>query len=112
MRILAWLLIVLACALIGIWALAAMAISAAFRHGRRGWQLAVAFDRLGNVAAGGSGFETISARCWRERSAPKYARLVRAIDWVFLTFAGEENHCETSWETEQINRLHAATKDL
>lgn len=107
MRPVAWLLISLLCVVVSIWAMVAMILSALTNTGRRGWQLAVAFDRLGNVAAGGSGLETFSARCWRRRDTRRYALLVRVIDWIFLRFADERHHCENAWLAEELARQQA-----
>lgn len=100
-RALAWALIWFACLLVSVWTLIALPASAVFGSGRRGWRLAVSFDQLGNVAAGGDEDEVFSARCWRLRARPGYARWVRVIDWLFLKLAGETDHCRTAYEHEQ-----------
>lgn len=106
-RLAAWALIWLACALVALWTLVALPLSALFGSGRRGWRLAVGYDQLGNVAAGGDEDEVFSARCWRLRDRPEYARWVRVIDWIFLTLAGERDHCRAAWEGEQQKRAAA-----
>ena len=48
----------------------------------RGWRIALAFDQLANVVAGGFEDETISSRAWRmaQGGSRKWALLRRAID--------------------------------
>lgn len=103
-RALAWMALVVLCSVVSAWALAAMLGSALFGSGRKGRELALAFDRVGNVAAGGWGNETFSARCWRRRDTARYRYLVHAIDAVFLHFAGEADHCEKAWHSEEQAR--------
>jgi len=108
-RALAWSVLMGLCAIVSSWALVTMLFSALFGTGRKGRELALAFDRVGNVTAGGWGNETFSSRCWRRRDVPRYRRMVQLIDWAFLRFAGEENHCEKSWLSEELARESACT---
>lgn len=101
MRIVAWLSIWLACLAVSLWSLAAIPLSAVFGSGARGWRLAVGFDQLGNVAAGGDEDEVFSSRCWRMRDKAIYGRLVKFIDWLFFVLDGQANHCLNAWIEEQ-----------
>lgn len=78
-----------------------MTLSLAFGSGDRGWKIAVSKDQLGNAAIGGHEDETFSSRCWRMRYRPKYARIKDFIDWFFLFFAGEEDHCKKAYLKEK-----------
>lgn len=102
-KIVAWSLIWICCFIVSVWGLIAIPLSAVFRSGGRAWRLAVAFDQLGNTAAGGSEDETFSSRCWRNRHTARYAALVVLIDWIFLRLAGEENHCRNAFKAEQLS---------
>lgn len=99
----AWILIWLCCVAVAAWGVLALPASAIFGTGRRAWRLAVAFDQLGNTAAGGSEDETFSSRCWRNRHVARYAALVVFIDWIFLRLAGEESHCRNAFEAEMLS---------
>lgn len=96
-----WILIWLACLLVSLWSLAAIPLSAVFGSGTRGWRLAIGFDQLGNVAAGGDEDEVFSSRCWRLRDQAIYGRLTQLIDWLFFVLAGQKNHCLDAWIKEQ-----------
>jgi hypothetical protein len=111
-RAVAWALIWVACACVAAWTLIAIPLSALLSHGRRGWRIAVAYDQLGNTAAGGHEDETFSSRCWGQRSKPRYMRLVRIIDWVFWTLEGERDHCKNAWHAENASaRKRAESND-
>ena len=97
----AWVLIWFACLLVSLWSLPAIPLSAVFGSGQRGWRLAVSFDQLGNVAAGGDEDEVFSSRCWRMRHKAMYGYLVRLIDWLFFVLDGQKNHCLNAWIEEQ-----------
>lgn len=58
----------------------------------RGERVLLAYDRLGNVAAGGEDNETISSRANRERQAGSrgWCLLCRILDWF------DKDHCEKS----------------
>lgn len=99
-----WILIWLCCVIVAVWGVLALLASTVFGTGRRAWRLAVAFDQLGNTAAGGSEDETFSSRCWRNRHAARYAALVAFIDWIFLRLAGESDHCRKAFEAETTSR--------
>ncbi|NYT80863.1 hypothetical protein H0A70_05065 [Alcaligenaceae bacterium] len=103
-RLAAWVLIWFGCLAVAVWALIALPVSAVSGTGRKGWRLAVAYDQLGNVAAGGDEDETFSARCWRRRDERRYGVLVAVIDWGFLWFAGEHSHCRMAYEKEVAKR--------
>ncbi len=103
MKILGWLAVWLACLIVAAWTLVAMPLSAWCGSGRRGWRLAVSYDQLANVAGGGNEDETISARCWRLRGQPHYARYVRLIDALFEQISGEREHCRRAYEQEQTD---------
>lgn|SRR5690554_2688923 len=105
----AWILIWLCSVSVALWGVLALPASLIFGTGRRAWRLAVAFDQLGNTAAGGSEDETFSSRCWRNRHVARYAALVWLIDWIFLRLAGEVNHCRNAFEAEKLSckNLHS-----
>lgn len=79
----------------------------------RGWRIALAFDQLANVVAGGFEDETISSRAWRmaQGGSRKWALLRRAIDALFWF---DPDHCRTSFFNEHarlvslINRYRQA----
>jgi hypothetical protein len=54
----------------------------------RATQIALGYDRVGNVAMG-RGWETISS--WAGRNNDW---LERPINWLFKVLTGEENHCD------------------
>lgn len=58
----------------------------------RAWQLALGYDRLGNIATGGSGKETVSSRANRGRSegAKGWCILCRLLDYI------DNDHCRKS----------------
>jgi len=99
-RLAASLSLLLLCAIIDLVALLWMAVALA-ANSRRGWRLALSHDQMGNVIAGGDEDEYISSRCWRNRHKPRYARLVRAIDWIAAQF-GDFDHCRRAFESEQL----------
>lgn len=105
LRLAATLVLLIACALVAVGALAWMAV--AFAAGRRrGWTLARSFDQLGNALAGGDEDELVSARAWRKRAEMPWRWLRPAIDWVAARL-GDPDHCETAARNEQIK---AATR--
>lgn len=104
MHLLAWVLVWVCCAAVALWSLVALPLSAIFGTQRRAWRLAVAFDQLGNTAAGGDEDETFSSRCWRNRHRPFYSALVVLIDWVFRRLRGEVDHCFNAWLAEEEKR--------
>lgn len=79
----------------------------------RGWRIALAFDQLANVVAGGFEDETISSRAWRmeQGGSRKWALLRRAIDALFWF---DPDHCRTSFFNEHarlvslVNRYRQA----
>ena len=89
--------------LLDIFVLLQMTLSLLFGTGTRGWKIAVAKDQLGNVSAGGHEDETFSSRCWRMRGVTKYDVMREFIDWVFLVFAKEEDHCKNSYLKEMTH---------
>ena len=94
-RFLAAIAVLALSAIVCVWALLSMLASFVTR-GRRAWELAAAFDRLGNTAAGGDPVETVSARCWRRRDTRRYRIFVAVIDWIFLWATGEADHCRSA----------------
>jgi len=106
-KILAWITVWFACAVAALWSLIAMPVNAVFGSGQKGWRLAVSFDQLGNVAAGGDEDETFSSRCWRNRRRQPYQSLRRWIDKVFQWLSGEESHCRSVYESERLKRRPA-----
>ena len=104
MRLIAWVLIWVCCAVVAVWSLIALPLSAIFGSGKRSWRLAVAFDQLGNTAGGGDEDETFSSRCWRNRDRRLYCFLVGMIDWIFLRLRGERGHCLNAWVAEEEKR--------
>lgn len=94
-------LALLACLIVSTWALLAL-ITAGVMRSSRTRRLLVAFDQLGNTAAGGDEDETFSARCWRNRERAPYGRLVTFIDWLFLRLTSESGHCEKAYERERV----------
>lgn len=107
MRALTWGLVWLLCLLVALWTLIGLPIYAAFGSGARAWKVAVSYDQLGNVAAGGHEDETFSSRCWRRRDQAHYRAMGAVIDLVFLKLRGEENHCENAYLAEQAIRRRA-----
>jgi hypothetical protein len=73
------------------------------------YEIAVALDQLVNAVLGGYADETMSARCWRLRSARPYSWLRRAVD---LLFWFQKNHCQTAYESERLrSQLPAEYRD-
>lgn len=103
-RAIAWIGVWIVCLIVAVWALLAIAASAAFGSGRRAWAIVQAKDQLGNVLIGGDQDEWISARAWRLRAQPRWARAQRAIDWLAFHLAGEVDHCKRAFEAEQARR--------
>lgn len=63
------------------------------------FNVAVAFDQLGNAICGGYPDETISSRCYRLSSCHWYAHAGRMVlDLVFLPWGKE--HCKGAYESE------------
>jgi hypothetical protein len=59
--------------------------------GTRAWNIALAFDRLGNATTGGDGKETISSRAGRLMAERGWAcYLCKFLDWL------KKEHCKTS----------------
>lgn len=79
-------------------------------------QVGIAFDQLLNaLTPGGWADETISARCWRLRHSFGWGVARRVIDAVLFF---DKNHCEKSYESEQLRtqcapeyRLRAEVKE-
>lgn len=93
------------CLATGVVALIWMSIAGLFHSRERAFQIAVAFDQLGNATGAGDEDETFSARCWRMRKVnPRYEKLQRAIDRVFMLLADEMNHCESAFNAELARR--------
>ena len=60
-------------------------------NGTRAWNIALAFDRLGNATTGGDGKETISSRAGRLMTERGWAcYLCRFLDWL------KKEHCKDS----------------
>lgn len=93
----------LACLVVSAWGLLALVVAAVTGSGRTK-RLLVAFDQLGNTAAGGDEDEVFSARCWRNRERHPYSELVKVIDWLFLRLLGEVGHCENAHLKELSKR--------
>lgn len=70
----------------------------------RGPRLALGWDQLANVMAGGDEDESISSRCWRYRADVPYCWLQPAIDWVALQAFGDTDHCRRAALSE-ISRI-------
>jgi len=104
MRFVAWILVWVCCAIVALWALIALPLSAIFGTGRRAWRLAVAYDQLGNTCAGGDEDESFSSRCWRNRHRLVYGVLRHLIDWIFWRLLGEQHHCRDAWLAEEEKR--------
>ncbi len=69
------------------------------------WQFLISADQTANATIGvfiGGAWadETWSARCWRERRTKNIA----AIDWFFLTFFNQSDHCRNAYESERMRR--------
>lgn len=60
-------------------------------------QVAIAVDQLVNALVGGWADETLSARAWRLRHRPAWARIRRVIDALFFW---ESAHCASAWAYE------------
>ena len=95
--ILVWLLCVFAAVVGLIWMACAIVVGS-----HRARRIAVGFDIVGNVTAGGDQTETISARCWRYRAEMPYRTLRRVIDAAFAV-GGDREHCERTYLEELIN---------
>lgn len=104
-RFAAYLTMWLLCVLVFVWATVAYVLSAVLGKGHRALAIAQSTDQLGNVCGGGDQDEWFSARCWRlQYTSPKWKRLVRLVDWVFLTLTGEAHHCQGAYEAELKRR--------
>lgn len=108
-RAIAWIGVWIVCLIVAVWALLAIAASAIFGGGRRANRLALGFDQAGNVAGGGDEDESFSARCWRLRADPRYARWQRRIDRWFRVLRGELDHCRNAFEGEKARRARPYT---
>jgi hypothetical protein len=69
------------------------------------WQFLIAIDQAANTAISlfiGDGWadETWSARCHREQRTKN----IVVIDWFFLTFFNQPNHCRDAYESERLRR--------
>lgn len=104
MRIVAGLMIWVACLVVAAWSLLAMPVSALLGSGKRAWRLAVSYDQLGNATAGGDEDEVFSSRCWRMRDRLHYRIMMRVVDWIFLKLANEKNHCLNAYIGEEKKR--------
>lgn len=104
MRALGFVLALLLSALTCVVALAWALVSGALGSGRRARRILLAFDQLGNATSAGDEDETFSARCYRLRATPRYARLMRAIDWAFERATGQIRHCEQAFFNERQRR--------
>lgn len=65
----------------------------------RALEIAIAVDQLLNAVLGGYADETMSARCWRLRSARPYSLLRPVIDCLFFW---QPNHCEGAYLSERL----------
>lgn len=76
-----------------------------FGSKKRAWVVLVSLDQTINTVFGGDEDETISSRCYRERSKYKYEVLMKVIDLLFLWAFGEQEHCKNSFlkEVEKAN---------
>lgn len=59
--------------------------------------IALGFDQLGNAVGGGDEDMLFSTRCWINREQPRYALLLRLVNWAF----NDPNHCENSYKSEK-----------
>ena len=60
-------------------------------YGTRAWNIALAFDRLGNATTGGDGKETISSRAGKLMAERGWAcYLCKFLDWL------KKEHCKNS----------------
>ncbi len=50
-----------------------------------------------NAAFGGSAYESVSGRAWRQRAQPAWGRWQRFVDWLFFFDPG---HCRRVHENE------------
>lgn len=75
------------------------------RHGHtvRAWNVAIAIDQAVNALMHGWPDETLSARAWRLRHEPRWARWVERINRVF----GDPWHCGGSYQAETERRQTA-----
>jgi len=90
----AWLLCVVASLVALVWMLAAIVACSP-----RALSIAIGFDQVSNVTAGGDEDETFSSRCWRFRGDHPYRTLRWLIDGAFRLM-GQKNHCRAACETE------------
>lgn len=97
-------LVWLACALGAAACLAAM-LWDIVRHGytTRAWSIAIALDQAVNAQLRGWPDETLSARAWRLREQPQWARWVERINRVF----GDPRHCGAAYQAEAERRQTA-----
>lgn len=102
MKIVAWVVIWFACLAASVLTLVVIPLSVIFGSGHKAWSLAISYDQLGNVHAGGYVDEMISAKAWRVRDRRRWVSA--AIDWVFERAAGELNHCQRAYDSE-LRRL-------
>lgn len=65
----------------------------------RFYRFLIAIDQALNVLLGGWPDETLSARCWRCRSAQPYTTLRAVIDGLFFW---QKAHCASSYESERL----------
>lgn len=67
-------------------------------------QVGIALDQLINTFLGGWADETLSSRCWRQRTYPGWKRAQRIVDALF--FWQKDGHCfqafESEWERSQL----------
>lgn len=73
-------------------------------------QVAIAFDQLLNTIFNGYADETLSSRAHRRQHANTfwfYAR--RFIDFIFLVFFMQKNHCYEAFRSE-IERRHLSAE--
>lgn len=103
-RALGFIIAILLSALTCLVALAWAIMSGVVGSGRRARSILISIDQLGNAAAAGDEDETFSARCYRMRATPKYARLMAAIDWAFERATGQIRHCEQAFFAERRRR--------
>lgn len=86
--ILFWIIIAVANAAVMFW----MAVSILFNTDRA-IQIAVAYDRVGNVAMG-QGYETLSSYYGKKNNT-----MEKFINWLFFVLTGEKNHCD-NWRED------------
>lgn len=89
------LLLLLVCMLIGLvsstWMFFAILVGSP-----RAPLIASGFDNLANETFGDDTDRYLSSRFWRYRNEPRYAKLVKVVDWL----ADNPNHCQQSYEGE------------